>query len=204
MLHPHQSPKLLRREFESTTMPFLNELFGTAVRLTRNERDAEDLVQETYLKAFKCFDQFERGTNCRAWMYKILTNTFINGYRRSKKERGILERQIDGREEHTTICPDSADRFSNPERTLVQHALSDDVKHALDAVPADFRTAVVLCDLEGLSYKEIADAMGTPIGTVMSRLFRGRRLLRQSLEGFAREHGYSALSDAEPTLARAA
>ncbi len=180
----------VKRRFEKTTIQYIDELYGTALRLTRNERDAEDLVQDTYLKAFKAFHQFKPGTNCRAWMFKILTNTFINRYRRKVKEREILERQENGSLTNSLICRESMDRYSNPERRMVYAGLSDDVQRALDAVPTDFRMAVILSDLQDFSYKEIADIMGTPIGTVMSRLFRGRRLLRKALGAFAADEGY--------------
>ncbi len=180
----------MKRQFEQTTIQYIDELYGTALRLTRNERDAEDLVQDTYLKAYKAWHQFKPGTNCRAWLFKILTNTFINSYRRRVKERDILERQENGMLQNSLVCRDSIDRFSNPERRMVYAGLSDDVQRALDAVPTDFRMAVILSDLRDFSYKEIADIMGTPIGTVMSRLFRGRRLLRKALSSFAIGEGY--------------
>ena len=180
----------LNRHFETTTMGYVDELYGTAVRLTRNERDAEDLVQDTYLRAYRAFHQFEPGTNCRAWLFKILTNTFINGYRRRIKEREILEKQENGALDCSVHCRESMDRYSSPETRIQETTLCDDVKAALDAVPEDFRMAVILSDIEGMSYKEIADIMGTPVGTVMSRLFRGRRLLRKSLFQFGRQEGY--------------
>ena len=197
----------LKQQFEKTTLQYIDELYGTALRLTRNDRDAEDLVQDTFLKAYKYFHQFEPGTNCRAWLFKILTNTFINGYRRRIKEREIVERQENGSLQNSLVCKESVDRFSNPERRFVNAALSDDVQRALDAVPTDFRMAVILSDLQDFSYKEIADIMGTPIGTVMSRLFRGRRLLRQALYSFGVEQGYirpSAELETELRLAGAA
>ena len=177
-------------QFEATTMRYLDELYATGLRLTRNERDAEDLVQDTYLKAFKYFHQFKPGTNCRAWLFKILTNTFINGYRRRVKERDILERQETGALKKSLVCEESIERFSNPERRMVNTTLGDDVKSALSQLPDDFRTVVVLADLQDFSYKEIADFMGTPIGTVMSRLFRARRLLRKMLWQFGLQEGY--------------
>ena len=179
-----------KRRFEDTTLAHIDELYGTALRLTRNERDAEDLVQDTYLKAYKSFHQFKPGTNCRAWLFKILTNTFINIYRRRVKEREILERQENGSLQNSLVHRESVDRYANPARRVVNMGLSDDVQAALDAVPVDFRTAVILSDLQDFSYKEIAEIMGTPIGTVMSRLFRGRRLLRKALSAFAVEEGY--------------
>lgn len=185
-----ETTKEMKRRFERTTIGYIDELYGTALRLTRNERDAEDLVQDAYLKAYKSFHQFKIGTNCRAWMFKILTNTFINNYRRRIKEREIIERQENGSLQNTLVCKESVDRYSNPERRMVMTGLSDDVKTALATVPMDFRMAVVLSDLQDFSYKEIAEIMGTPIGTVMSRLFRGRRLLRKALSDFALNEGY--------------
>lgn len=179
-----------RRVFERTTTQYIDELYGTALRLTRNDRDAEDLVQDTYLKAFKAFHQFQPGTNCRAWMFRILTNTFINSYRRRIKEREILERQENGSLQNSLVCRDSIDRYSNPERQMVGQGLSDDVEQALAEVPEDFRMAVILSDIRGFSYKEVAEMMETPIGTVMSRLFRGRRLLRKALWRFGMKEGY--------------
>jgi RNA polymerase sigma-70 factor (ECF subfamily) len=184
------TPQSKTRIFEKTTLKYLDELFGTALRLTRNEKDAEDLVQDTYFKAFKAFHQFKTGTNCRAWMFRILTNTFINGYRRRAKEKDILERKETGRLTNSLLCKDSLDRFSNPERRMVKQALCDDVQLALDEIPEDFRMAVILSDIRDFSYREIAEIMGTPIGTVMSRLFRGRRLLRIALKEFAVREGY--------------
>ena len=178
-----------KRQFEELTLGYIDDMFSAALRLTRNERDAEDLVQESYLKAFRAFHQFKLGTNCRAWMLRIQMNTFINGYRRRMKEREILERQENGSLANSLICKDSVDSYSNPERSIVGLGLSDDVQRALEDVPLDFREAVILSDLNGLSYREVAKRMGTPVGTVMSRLHRGRRLLRESLASFAADHG---------------
>ena len=185
------------RMFEQTPMTYLNELYGTALRLTRNERDAEDLVQDTYLKAYKAFHQFKPGTNCRAWMFRILTNTFINGYRRRRKERDILQRQENGSLQHSLVHKESVERFSNPERAVIHMGLSDEIQRALDEVPYDFRMAVILADLQDFSYQEIAEIMETPIGTVMSRLFRGRRLLRAALWDYGVRQGIVKQSEAE-------
>ena len=187
--------------FEQTTLQYLDDLYSTGLRLCRNERDAEDLVQETYLKAFKYFHQYTPGTNCRAWLFRILRNTFINTYRRKVKEREILQRQESGSLQKSLICVDSVERFSNPEQRIIYSGLGDDVMRALDALPEEFRMVVVLSDLQGFSYKEIARIMDTPIGTVMSRLFRARRLLRQSLLRFGIEQGY--IQDISPKLASA-
>jgi RNA polymerase sigma-70 factor (ECF subfamily) len=187
--------------FEQTTLQYLDDLYATGLRLCRNERDAEDLVQETYLKAFKYFHQYTPGTNCRAWLFRILRNTFINSYRRKVKEREILQRQENGSLQQSLICADSVERFSNPEQRIIYSGLGDDVTRALDALPGEFRMVVVLSDLQGFSYKEIARIMDTPIGTVMSRLFRARRLLRQSLRRFGLQEGY--ILELSPKLANA-
>jgi len=179
-----------KKLFEETTLKHLDDLYGTALRLCRNERDAEDLVQETYLKGFKYFHQYTQGTNCRAWLFKILRNTFINAYRRKAKEREILQRQENGSLQKSLICADSVERFANPEQRVLYSSLGDDVVKALDGLRPEFRMVVVLSDLQGFSYKEIAAIMEVPIGTVMSRLFRARRTLRAELRQFGIQQGY--------------
>ena len=179
-----------KKLFEKTTLKHLDDLYATALRLCRNERDAEDLVQETYLKGFKYFHQYTQGTNCRAWLFKILRNTFINAYRRKAKEREILQRQENGSLQKSLICPDSVERFANPEQRVLYSSLGDDVVKALDGLRPEFRMVVVLSDLQGFSYKEIAAIMEVPIGTVMSRLFRARRTLRAELRQFGIQQGY--------------
>lgn len=178
-----------RKEFEALTLPHIDELYATAIRLTKNDKDAEDLVQDTYLKAYNYFHQFQKGTNCRAWLFKILTNTFINAYRRRVKEREILDRADEGQLSHVFFSRESLQRFVSPDNDSIRTALSDDVQEALAELPNDFRMVVELADLQDFSYKEIASIMDTPIGTVMSRLFRGRRLLRKRLHDFARREG---------------
>jgi RNA polymerase sigma-70 factor (ECF subfamily) len=163
-------------------------LFAVAMRLTRDPHDAEDVVQETCFRAFRSFHRFNPGTNCRAWLFKILRNTFLNRLRRTERE--VLQEDLPAWESALDTGPGLIPPSANPEEELLQTVLHGDVDRALKALPLVFREAVILADLEGLSYKEVAEALGCPIGTVMSRLSRGRHLLRQALSRFAREHGY--------------
>lgn len=183
-------------EFDEMAMPHLNELYAMALRLTRHEKDAEDLVQDAFLKAYVHFDQFRRGTNCRAWLFRILTNSFINGYRRRAKEREILDvHEQAGDPAERFFSLECHDRYANPESRLLHDTVGDELKGALEALPVDFRTVVMLADVHEFSYREIAEMMATPVGTVMSRLFRGRRMLRQKLWRYAMELG---ILDAAP------
>lgn len=177
--------------FEAEVLPFMDSLYSTAYRMSRNRQDAEDLLQETYLRAYKYYDKFQEGTNFKAWLFKILKNTFINRYR--KRQRQPFKSSFDEIEdsfEWKLLESPLTTRGATPEEELMVDALDQDVQQALEALPEDYRTAVELADLQGLSYREIADQLGIPLGTVMSRLYRGRRKLEAVLLQYAREHGY--------------
>jgi RNA polymerase sigma-70 factor, ECF subfamily len=176
-------------EFETLLETHLDGLYRVALRYTREPAAAEDLVHDTAVRALRFRDRFEMGTNFKAWIYTVLTHTFIHRYRRAKREREVLEGA--GREDVARQLRSERARTAaaHPENSYLEHLLSDDVIAALDSLPEDFRLVVSLCDLEGLTYKEIADAVGCPVGTVMSRLYRGRRLLERRLEALAIERG---------------
>src|SRR5215831_19188210 len=177
-------------DFDSLAMPYLDSLYNTAYRMTRSAEDAEDLVQETFFKAYKYYDKFEEGTNLKAWLFKILKNTFINNYRKKKLEpRSVDFAEIEDSFERI-VRRDNNDQPSDPESEFFTGVLDDDVKKALDSLPYDYRMVVVLADLEDFSYKEIAEILDCPVGTVMSRLYRGRKLLEKALLKYARQHGY--------------
>lgn len=179
----------LEKVFQETALVHQPELYAAALRYTRNEGDAQDLVQETFLKAYSNFHRFEQGTNCRAWLFTILTNTFINRFRRKKKEREILGQDDLSYVRENFHSTDSSDFYQNPERGMVERTFSKDMKEALESIPEDFRRVVVLTDLNDFSYKEVAHILDCPVGTVMSRLFRGRKLLRKQLADVAFERG---------------
>src|ERR1700751_2494079 len=187
--------------FEAQAMEFMPSLYTAALRMTRNPADAEDLVQETYLKAYRGFGGFEQGTNLKAWLYRILTNTFINSYR-SKKRRPeesdiedvedlYLYRRLGGLE--------GATAGRSAEEQVLDHLTESEIKEALDSLPEQFRIAVLLGDVEGFSYKEIAEILEFPIGTVMSRLHRGRRALQKTLHDFGTERGLVGTAGETPS-----
>jgi RNA polymerase sigma-70 factor (ECF subfamily) len=180
----HRRPS--RTDFEREAMPHLSALYGVALRLTRNEGDAEDLVQETMLRAYRFFDSFEAGTNCKAWLFRILHNAFCNRYREREREQEILDQ---AESSDANLGQFVAAIPHDTETALLGKMVSGDVEKALAAVPTEFRMAVILADLEDFSYKEIAEIMDCPAGTVMSRLYRGRRILQKSLYDYAVEQG---------------
>ena len=181
--------KVPELEMEELLEREIDGLYRAALRYTRHEAQAEDLVQDTVVRALRFRDKFTPGTHFRAWIYTILTNTFIHGYRRRRREREILG-GVSRDDVQRELRSDAAlARATHPENAYLENMLSDDVLRALDDIPEAFRIVVVLCDVEGLSYKDIAEAVGCPVGTVMSRLYRGRRLLESTLAGLAIERG---------------
>ena len=182
--------------FEREALPLLDGLYAAALRLTRNPDDASDLVQETVERAYKAFHQYKPGTNLKAWMYRIQTNNYINGYR--KKQREPLQSSADDVEDWQMAQAEShsSTGLRSAEAEALDQLPDGDIKAAMASIPEDFRLAVYYADVEGFAYKEIADIMGTPVGTVMSRLHRGRRLLRDQLTEYARERGFVPAADA--------
>ena len=194
----NSSSQEMKVEFESIAFEYMDMLYRTALRMTKNSEEAEDLVQDTYLQAYRHFDKFQSGTNFKAWIFKILTNTFINKYRKKRRTPQhidieqvsfYLNDERDGIEE-TDIEELAEDNYRD--------YFDDDVNHALDKLSEEFRRIVLLSELEGLSYKEIASKVNIPLGTVMSRLFRGRKMLQKSLNRYARESGYIQTAAAMP------
>lgn len=189
-----ESAAALEARFTRDALPYLDQLYGAAMKMTRNPSDAQDLIQETFLKAFSAFSSFTEGTNLKAWLYRIMTNSYINGYRKRQREPylGVVEEledwQLGGAESTTATSSRSA------EAEAIDRTPSNVITEALGQLSEEFRMAVVLADVEGFSYQEIAEMMKTPTGTVMSRLHRGRKQLRHLLAGYAQEQGFDVAS----------
>ncbi|ABB23508.1 sigma-70 family RNA polymerase sigma factor [Pelodictyon luteolum] len=176
-------------EFQTEAVVHLNALYNYALHLTMNPDDANDLVQETYLKAYKFFSSFERGTNCKAWLFKILKNNYINRFRKNSREPGKVDYDLIKDFYHT--IKDTRRDSSETETDYFHALLHEEVYTALQSLPEEFREVIQLCDIEGFTYEEIANMVESPIGTVRSRLYRGRKLLREQLEGYAKKFGFN-------------
>ena len=187
-METRQQDPALKERFERDAVPLLSGMYSSALRMTRNPADAEDLVQETFLRAYRGFAGFQEGTNLKAWLYRILTNTFINSYRKKQREpKTVPDDNVEDWYLYDRLAAQSSE--ASAETTVLETMPDEDVKAALDALPEAFRMAVLLADVEGFSYKEIAGILDIPIGTVMSRLHRGRRALEKALWQKTRERG---------------
>jgi RNA polymerase sigma-70 factor (ECF subfamily) len=175
------------REFEREALPHMSLLYNYSLRMTNSPADAEDLLQETYLKAYRFWDKYEKGTNIRAWLFRIMKNSYINRYRKETKEPDFVD--YNEVAEFAPLAREFAGGASGVQEAF-GNLLDDDVSEAISSLPDDFRTVVILCDIEGLTYEEIADFVECPVGTVRSRLHRGRKLLRSRLLEYAKRRGY--------------
>jgi len=190
---PSRATRKKQREFEREALPHMDVLYNFALRTTGNADDAQDLLQETYLKAFRFWDKYEKGTNIRAWMFRIMKNSYINRYRKETKEPDKVDYE-DIENFYNSIRADHTDSNDLQEK-IFSGLLGDEVARALESIPEDFRTVVILCDIEGLTYEEIAEFIECPIGTVRSRLHRGRKLLQAKLMEYAKSQGYLNTKD---------
>ena len=180
--------KQLYADFEAEAIPHMDSLYNFALRMTGDSDDANDLIQETYLKSFRFFDKFEKGTNCKAWLFRIMKNTYINSYRKNVKEPDKVDyEEIENFYEN---IKSSWSNTSHLEKDLYDNLLDDEISDAVNSLPEDFRTVIILCDIEGFSYEEIADFVDCPIGTVRSRLHRARKILFTKLYKYAEGKGY--------------
>ncbi len=177
------------KRFERDALQYMNQLYAAAMRYTKNPEDAQDLVQDTYIKAYNSFHQFEPGTNLKAWLYRVLTTTFINTYRKDQRRPQTSDSELEDWQ-IAEVSSHTSDQGKSTEDVVLENLPDSDIKNALAEIPEEFRMAVYLADVEGFSYKEIAEIVGVPAGTVMSRLHRGRKQLREKLTDYARERGY--------------
>jgi RNA polymerase sigma-70 factor (ECF subfamily) len=178
-----------KKRFERDALQYMNQLYAAAMRYTKNPEDAQDLVQDTYAKAYTSFHQFEPGTNLKAWLYRVLTTTFINTYRKDQRRPQTSDSELEDWQ-LAEASSHTSDQGKSTEDVVLENLPDSDIKNALAEIPEEFRMAVFLADVEGFSYKEIAEIVGVPAGTVMSRLHRGRKQLREKLTDYARERGY--------------
>jgi RNA polymerase sigma-70 factor (ECF subfamily) len=184
-----ESVEQRRKRFETDALQYMNQLYSAALRYTKNPSDAQDLVQDTFAKAYVSFHQFEPGTNLKAWLYRILTTTFINTYRKDQRRPQLSDQELEDWQ-IADASSHTSDQGKSAEDVALENLPDSDIKRALAEIPEEFRIAVYLADVEGFSYKEIAEIVGVPTGTVMSRLHRGRKQLREKLTDYARELGY--------------
>lgn len=184
-----ESVEQRRKRFEADALQYMNQLYSAALRYTKNPSDAQDLVQDTFAKAYVSFHQFEPGTNLKAWLYRILTTTFINTYRKDQRRPQLSDQELEDWQ-IADASSHTSDQGKSAEDVALENLPDSDIKRALAEIPEEFRIAVYLADVEGFSYKEIAEIVGVPTGTVMSRLHRGRKQLREKLTDYAREFGY--------------
>jgi len=199
---PKLSKKEARRrtDFEALLLPHLDSLHATAMRMTRRPEEAEDLLQDACLKAYRFIDRYQPGTHFKAWIFKVLTNVFINRYHKAQRARQVAQEIVDdGHYEHV-LAQGPSRQAHRPEELVMDSLLSEDIQRALAELPPDFRMAVILSDVEEFSYKEIAEIMDCPVGTVMSRLYRGRRLLQRELLVHARDRGFGPRDEAEAAV----
>ncbi len=176
-----------QKEFEAEAYPHKNILFNFALRTTGDKDDAHDLLQETFMKAFRFWDKYEKGTNIRAWLFRIMKNSYINRYRKETREPGMVD--YDDVENFYDLIRDDSTDSNNLQKRMYSNMLSDEVIEALQSLPEDFRTVVILCDIEELTYDEISEFLNCPIGTVRSRLHRGRKMLQEKLHDYAKDRG---------------
>ncbi|BDQ02615.1 sigma-70 family RNA polymerase sigma factor [Ignavibacterium sp.] len=185
---PDENQRQLYEDFEREAVPHMDALYNFALKMTGDSDEADDLVQETYLKAFRFFDKFEKGTNCKAWLFRIMKNTYINKYRKETKEPDKVDYE-EVENFYENVKPSSTDS-AHLEKDIYDNLLDDELSEAINSLPEDFKTVVILCDIEGFTYEEIADFIDVPVGTVRSRLHRARKMLFTKLQKYASERGY--------------
>lgn len=190
---PDEKQRQLYEDFEREAIPHMDALFNFALKMTGDSDEADDLVQETYLKAFRFFDKFEKGTNCKAWLFRIMKNTYINKYRKETKEPDKVDYE-EVENFYENVKPSSTDS-AHLEKDIYDNLLDDELSEAINSLPDDFKTVVILCDIEGFTYEEIADFIDVPVGTVRSRLHRARKMLFTKLQKYALERGYISKDD---------